>query len=64
VLIAQTSLARVGATVSKPNTESNIEVAKLQIFNGTTEKVSEFLMACKLFIRIKMREVAVEEQIQ
>jgi len=37
------------------------EVAKLQTFNGTSSKVSRFLSACKLYIRIRIRESLVEE---
>ena len=43
---------------------SNTKVAKPRVFNGTTSKVSDFVSAYKLYIRMKMREVAVEEQIQ
>jgi len=50
--------------VLRPNTRSSVKVAKPQIFNGITGKASGFLTVCKLFIRIKMREDAVEEQIQ
>ena len=49
--------------VSRPNTGSNIEMARPQVFDGTTEKVSGFITACKLYIRMKMREEAVEKQI-
>ena len=39
-------------------------MARLQIFNGSSKKVSGFMTVCKLYIRMKMREVVVEEQIQ
>ena len=41
--------------------EASIKVAKLQVFNGTAENVSEFIMIYKLYIRIKMKKDAVEE---
>ena len=40
------------------------EVARLQAFNKISSKILGFVIACRLYIRIKMREVTVEEQIQ
>ena len=47
----------------RPNTRSNIKVAKPQIFNRKARKISGFLIAYKLYIRIRMRNVIVEKQI-
>ena len=37
------------------------EVVKPQIFDGMTSKVTGFISACKLYIRMKLREEPVEE---
>ena len=47
-----------------PNMEPYMEVAKPAIFNGEAGKVRGFIMACRLFLRMKLREVTVEKQVQ
>ena len=42
---------------------TNSEVAKPQIFDRTAEKVGEFIRACKIYIRMKMRGTTIEEQV-
>ena len=56
--------AEVEAEAPRLNTESNIEVAKPQTFNKEIGKIFRFLTAYKLYIRIRMRNVTLEEQIQ
>jgi len=41
-----------------------MEVAKPAIFSGEVGKVGGFITACRLYLRIKMREATVEEQVQ
>ena len=36
--------------IPRSNTGSNIEVATLQTFNGSSEKVRGFVTACRLYI--------------
>ena len=43
---------------------ASIEVAKLQVFDESQGKFLGFIIACKLYIRIKMRGEAVKKQIQ
>ena len=42
----------------------HMKVAKPAIFNREAGKVGRFVIACRLYLRIKMKEAAVEEQVQ
>jgi len=58
-------VAQGGAGGGRETTESNsgphMEVAKPAIFNGEAGKVGGFIMACRLFLRMKLRGATVEE---
>jgi len=45
------------------NTKLNINIAELLTFSRETNKVLGFLTVCKLYIRIRMKNASVEEQI-
>ena len=56
-------IAQVGGRGAGGEAVVNTELAKPQVFNRTSSKISEFVLACRLYPRMKMRESAVEEQI-
>jgi len=41
-----------------------VEVVKPPIFDGMSSKIAGFITACKLYMRMRMREKLVEGQIQ
>ena len=51
------------AEVSQSNTGSNVDVAKLSTFNENISKILYFLIAYRLYIRMRMRDESVGEQI-
>jgi len=53
-----------GAAVERKIEGVHRKVAKSLVFSEEAGKVSEFLTACRLYIKMRMREVMVEEQIQ
>jgi len=60
----QALLAVGGAATTGSNSGHHMEVAKPAIFNGEAGKVGGFITAYKLFLRMKLREAMVEEQVQ
>jgi len=50
--------------VKGSNARFHMEMAKLPVFNGEVEKAEGFIIACRLYLKIKMREATVKEQIQ
>jgi len=53
-----------GGAATGSNAGPSMEVAKPAIFNGEAGKVGGFIMACRLYLRMKMRGISVEEQVQ
>ena len=43
------------------NIGSNIKVTKPPVFNREIERVEGFIMACKLYLRMKIRKAILEE---
>ena len=42
---------------------TSTEVAKSQAFDGTSSKVPGFVTECRLYIKMRMKEVPLEEQV-
>ena len=63
-LLAAQGGAGVRGETAGSNVGSHMEVAKPAIFNGKVAKVGGFIIACRLFLRMKLREATVEEQVQ
>ena len=58
------ALMAEGAVAGRETEGFHREVAKPPVFSREVGKVSEFLTTCRLYIKMRMREAMVEEQIQ
>ena len=56
-LLAAQGGARAGGEAVGSNRGPHMEVATPAIFNGEAAKVGGFIMACRLFLRMKMMGV-------
>ena len=63
LLIAQGGV-ETGGEARGSNVGAYMEVAKPATFNREAAKVGGFITACRLFLRMKLRGVTVEEQVQ
>jgi len=63
-LLAVGGGAAAGDATTESNSGPHMEMAKLAIFNGEAGKVGGFIIACRLFLRMKLRGAMVEEQVQ
>jgi len=55
--------AGTGSAITGSNMGSHMEVTEPAIFNGEAGKVGGFVTMCRLYLRMKMREATVEEQV-
>jgi len=62
-LLAAQGEAGAGGVATGTNEGSHMEVAKPAIFNGEAGRVGEFISACKIYIRDKLRGETVEGQV-
>jgi len=62
-LLAATGGTGTGGAATGSNSGSHMEMAKPAIFNGEAGRVGGFVTACRSYLRMKMKEGTVEEQI-
>ena len=50
--------------MGESNIEFGIEMAKTLVFSREVEKIGGFIIVCKLYLRMKMKGVTIEKQVQ
>jgi len=58
-----TLIAQVGSREREGNTATATEMVKPQTFDRTASKVSRFVEVCRMYIKMRLREASVEEQV-
>jgi len=61
LLVITGGAGSAGREVMESNMGPYIEVAKLAIFNREVGKVGGFVITCRLYLRMKIREATVEK---
>ena len=64
LIIGEVEGAGAEKEAMESNMRSQMEIVKLPVFNGEAGRVGEFITTCKLYLRMKIREAMVEEQVQ
>ena len=64
LLVTGGAMSGVERGVAEVNRSYQIEVAKPAIFSREAGKAGGFIIVCRLYLRMKIREVTVEEQVQ
>ena len=64
LLVAGGGAGTAERAAMRSNMGFHMEMAKPAIFNGEAGKVGGFVIACRLYLRMKMKETTVEEQVQ
>ena len=57
-------ILRRKAAETKARNRSQVEMATMPLFDREISKVEGFVMACKLYVRIRIRETTIEDQVQ
>jgi len=63
LVAAQTRERRTEEEVFKPRTRHQAEITKLPLFSREAKQVVEFITACKLYIKMRMSDEEVKEQV-
>lgn len=61
LLITKEKVEEEEEVALRPSSKFNVEMAKPSLFDEEASNIVGFMTACKLYIRMKMKEVVIEE---